>query len=262
MKTTTTAPCPGCDQPTTGTICHHCAATIHRHLAALPALARELHTQLARQSRGPDKASTARSAIKPLPFDPHAADLLDRIHHLLTHWTHTTTHATPAAQLTHLTNLNWHTHPHAPQVLADLERWTTDARRCIDTPPERRYLGPCATIVLDQNNNPQECTGDVYQLGNKLPTCSTCRATHATDARLEWIAHLAADQLVTAYTAAAALSAWGAHIKPDLIRQWATRGRLQPKGHDRTGHPVYRFDDCRTLALDSIKRRTQKGQPA
>jgi hypothetical protein len=288
--TTTTPPCPGCGTPVTdGTICHDCTHRLERLIAGIPNLIRELNTQFARQSRGADRASTSRSAVRPLPYDPRAAAHLDELHRVTEHWTRhlddqdladwrSTVQDTPGhpviapprpwaalpigAQLYRLEQVRWHTHPQADDLLGELQLITEEARQCIDTPPERRYLGPCASTILDADGKPYECTGDVYQLGNKLPTCSACRATHQTDARLEWIADLAADQLVTAYTAAAALSAWGAHIKPELIRLWAHRGRLQQKGHDRAGHPVYRFDDCRTLALETLKKRAEKGQPA
>lgn len=257
--------CPGCDQPITdGALCWHRAARIRSHLTDLPDLVVELHTQLARQSVTGGRASSSRSATKPLPFDPRAAVLLDDVADLLRTWNARITSTPPIPSAIaylgarHLADKlaahPWHTRDDAPELLTALDDLAHKIRRAIDTPPQRRYLGPCAAVDLEGH----ECAGDVYQLGNKPPTCATCHATHAADERLAWIADLASDMLVTAHTAAGALSAWGEHIKPDLIRSWASRGRLAVKGHDRHGHPLYAFADCRTLAADTITRRKDR----
>jgi hypothetical protein len=201
-----------------------------------------------------------------LPYNPHAAEILTHLRRLLDTWTLVVlngqpwppeTPRNPTTQAARIGAAPWHTHPDAPEILADLDRLADRIHQCIDTPPERRYLGPCGTTLEDGTT----CPGDVYQLGTKPPTCRHCRTTHAADQRLAWIADLAADQLVTAHDAAGALSAWGAHITPDLVRKWASRGRLLPRGHDRAGHTVYRFDECRALALETLKHR-RKDTPA
>jgi hypothetical protein len=146
---------------------------------------------------------------------------------------------------------DWANHPAADEFADELDYALAQVTRCIDTPPQRRYLGPCGA-VLDQDKT---CTGDVVKRWNQTPRCRDCDATHDETARMEWIMDLAEDQLVTASIAAGALSAWGQCITPDLVRKWAQRGRLIAHGHDHSGHPTYQFGECRTLALITIKRR-------
>lgn len=272
----TTRTCPRCDAPILhGTLCEDCLATLRRDLDAIGELITELHTQLARQNRTAGGTTAPRAtdpdpmptgwhdpdvlaiAAHPLPYDQRASDALELLRSVLVGWTRDTTPRSqqPPDQLhalaAHLAAHDWRNHPAADE-LADEIHWTIgQIRHAIDTPPPSRYLGPCGAVLEDAST----CPGDVYQVGTKLPRCWTCHATHSADERMAWIADVAADQLVTAAIAAGALSAWGEHIKPDLIRLWAHRGRLVAHGHDQRGRPLYRFSECRALALDTLRHR-------
>lgn len=254
--------CPACGGTiASGTLCTTCLDALARDLDRLADALDQLDVQLARQARSGNQGGTARSAVRPLPFDLPASEVHDLVRSVLTGWTRDLDErGRPApAGLTdqdlaeHLRWADWRNHPAADEF-ADELHWVLDqVRQCIDTPPERRYLGPCGSITVDAEGKPRECDGDVVLVGNHLPKCKACGATYFRDDRLQWIADLAEDQLVTASIAAGALSAWGQHITPDLVRLWAHRGRLLPRGHDRSGRPVYSFGECRTLALASIK---------
>lgn len=267
--------CPACDGAIdTGTICAPCAATLQRNLAAIPDAITELNTQLAKQARTnpsplptrdpepePDWHAPDMLAIAshPLPYHPGASEVLDLLRSVLVGWVRDITpdpqHQPPDSlrgMARHLRRHDWRNHPAADEF-ADELAWTLErVTACIDATAGWRYLGPCGAVADDGH----ECPGDVYLVGAKPPKCRDCGATHATDQRLAWIADLAADQLVTATVAAGALSAWGAHIKPDLVRLWAHRGRLLVRGHDAHGRPLYAFAECRTLALESVEKKT------
>jgi hypothetical protein len=250
--------CQACTAPApTTTLCWDCLRNLSHHLADLADDLAELHTQLARQSRlGAGVGS--RSAETAVAYDVRASEILDDVRTVLVGWTRVACETegdwpadTEAAMIRRLRRARWATHPTAGELLDELQYTHTEVLRCIDRPQPRRYLGPCATTLEDGT----ACPGDVQQRGTRMPTCRDCGATHAVDQRLAWIAERAADQLVTASEAAGALSAWGEHITSDLIRKWAQRGRITPRGHDRHGHPVYQFGECRALALDSVTRR-------
>lgn len=269
--------CPTCAGAIdTGTICIDCAAALQRDLAAIGDAITELHTQLAKQARTntasplpsppdpePDWHHPDMLAIAshPLPYHPGASDVLELLRLLLIGWTRDITPdpgqqpGTMRGMARHLRRHDWRNHPAADEF-ADELAWTLERiAACIDATAGWRYLGPCGATIGEAEEGGYLCPGDVYLIGNRPPKCRDCGATHATDQRLEWIANLAADQLVTATIAAGALSAWGAHIKPDLIRLWAHRGRLLVRGHDSAGRALYAFAECRTLALESVERK-------
>jgi hypothetical protein len=259
--------CPSCAGTIIdGTICSDCLANLHHDLDTIGDHITELHTQLARQARHGDNGSGARSAERPLPYDQPASDATDLLRSVLAGWTRDLwkTHEhrnrittqppdTLRGMARYLRWHDWRAHPAADEFADELHYALDQIRTCIDTPPERRYLGPCGAMLVNPDGTTHECAGDVILVGNRMPKCRNCGASYFRDERLQWIADLAEDQLVTATIAAGALSAWGQHITPDLVRLWAHRGRLLPRGHDRTGKPVYSFGECRTLALASIK---------
>lgn len=266
--------CPSCGATILdGTICDTCLGILTADLRALSDIINELHTQLAKQARTnsaggprpdpdpmPDRwhdPDTLAIAVVPLPYDQRASDMLADLRSVLVGWIRD---ATPDpgeqppddlhAMLTHLRAQDWRQHPAADEFADEIHWILGQARHCIDTPPTSRYRGPCGATLEDG----RACDGDVYQVGDHLPRCWVCRATHAEDERMAWIQAIAADRLVTATTAAGALSAWGEHIKPDLVRKWAERGRLLAKGHDHRGRPLYVFAEVRALA-EATRRR-------
>lgn len=253
--------CPSCFAPApNATLCWDCQVRLTHLLADLGEDLAELHTQLARQARI-GTGSGSRSAETPLAFDARASEILDNVRTVLVGWTRVACETegdwpddTETAMIRRLRRARWATHPAADELLDELEYTHSEVLHVIDRPQPRRYLGPCATTLEDGTH----CDGDVYQRGSKTPTCRACKATHVTDLRLAWIAERAADQLVTASEAAGALSAWGEHITSDLVRKWAERGRLIPRGHDRHGHPTYVFGECRELALGSLAKRARR----
>lgn len=238
--------CPRCTRPTANAICETCHTQLLRDLAALPDLEAELVTQLARLARYGTAASLARSAERPLPYDLGASITLAAMRNTVTTWARyvgeqraSAWHAT-LDPIVVIAAHNWRTDEGAAELGQDLEDLRADITRRIDCPPGRRYLGVCD--LADEHG--VKCTGDVYAVGSEPPACIVCRSTHDPEQRLALIRERAQDQLVTAVEAAAALS-----IKPELIRKWAHRGRIQAHG-SRDGHRVYRFAEVATRALD------------
>lgn len=259
----TDRPCPSCAAPLSPAelyLCGRCLDRLHRDLDRLPDALEELDTQLARQAAVGNDGGTARSAERPLPYDRGASEAIDLLRSVLVGWVRDAIPEAdwPADTLPAMARAlryhDWRTHPAADEFADELRYAIGGVTRCIDSPEPWRYLGPCGSVNLDGS----VCQGDVKVIGTRAPRCQTCKATHQTDERMEWIWAIAEDQLVPASVAAGALSAWGSEIKPDLIRTWASRGRIVARGTDRQGRPVYRFGECRTLALEAVKRRRKK----
>lgn len=255
--------CPSCAAPLSPAelyLCGRCLDRLHRDLDQLPDALEELDTQLARQAAVGNDGGTARSAERPLPYDRGASEAIDAIRALLTTWVRDAIPEddwpadTLPAMARALRYHDWRTHPAVDELAKDLHRALDKVPHIIDSPEPWRYLGPCGAIDLSG----AQCQGDVKAVGNRAPRCETCKATHDHEERMEWIWAIAEDQLVPASVAAGALSAWGSEIKPDLIRTWASRGRIAQRGKDRHGRPVYRFGECRALALAAVRRRRKK----
>ena len=80
--------CPACGGTiATGTLCQTCLDTLARDLDQLADALDQLDTQLARQARAGNQGGTARSAIRPLPFDLPASDVHDLVRSVLVGWT-------------------------------------------------------------------------------------------------------------------------------------------------------------------------------
>lgn len=246
------------------------------HGASLDLLA-EVEVTIARQTRGSDRVG-GQSRERPLPVHFGAVEERDRATNVVLTWwrdagmllpgarrgpgdteppnlgasvTPTRSEAQRAAQALAQRPVWIAAHPAAVELCADIAEAVERLARITDRPPERHYLGPCLSIDLDG----QECPGDVHQTGARPPECDQCGATHSADDRQAWIADMVQDQLVTAAEAAGALSAWGETITSGLVRKWAERGRIVAHGRNRDGRPVYRFGDCRALAVQTVSRR-------
>ena len=281
--------CRRCTAPTDSALCWDCTKRLLADLAALPDDLAELEVQVTRQSRV-GAGGGARSAVRPLPYDPRASDLLDAARVTLVGWVrdtmaipgprtgHTATEApnpvqpgipgpsavlapvwpadTLPAMVAHLRAVHWTVHPAADEAAADIADLRQRIARCIDTPPDRHYLGPCTSVDADGH----QCDGDVYAVDERIPRCTTCAAVYSRDERTAWLAQAAADQLVTAAEAIGALQVWGeGRINRNLLDSWVSRGRLVSRGHDARGHRTYRFDEVRTLAEAVVSRRRHAG---
>jgi hypothetical protein len=103
----------------------------------------------------------------------------------------------------------------------------------IDRRPEKTYAGPCDI-----------CRRDLYvDPGQATVVCEHCGIGYDLAARRTWLLSVAYDRLATATETARALSTWELPVSDALIRQWAHRGRLAVRGHDRTGAAMYRIGD-------------------
>lgn len=133
-----------------------------------------------------------------------------------------------------------------PQVLADVVNAARACKRAIDTPPERRYAGPCP-----------ECKRDLYHRPDAVEVnCSGCGQRWNVAEMGAWMRqrldeHLA-DRLVTVREGCTLLGRYGITVPLDTIESWKRRGRLTERGENPR---VYRWDDLRDLAIEHATRR-------
>lgn len=120
------------------------------------------------------------------------------------------------------------------------------------------FSGPCDV-----------CGRDLYApAGAEDAYCRPCDLMYPLDARRAHLAEQVDSQLMPAGELAAALNTTGSRVTRELIRNWATRGRLQPRGHDARGHRLYAVRDVRELVASrdfrlarATRRRVRKLAP-
>ena len=232
-------------------LCRGCLDALKADLRAVAWLVKQLEVTLTRQARIGHR-NGPRSAERPLPFHPSAAVDLETLRDGLGMWARAVAEqrgvclsaadsSGPAGFASWL--LRWAgeaaQHPDAAELVGDVRSMCEAARRTIDLPPERHFVGPCDT-----------CDQDLYcSTAAKVVTCRTtdCGASYDVADRRAWLLEAAVDQLRTAAELSRELP-WigGVTIDRKVINQWASRGLggivLTPYGaHPRDPYGRTRF---------------------
>lgn len=259
--TTTGALCDLCARPS-GDDAYICTTDAHRFADALHeitgdhrvhGLAADLDITLARQTATGTRSGhkPTRGSEAPLPIDLRASDAAHALHTTLATWVRAVhadlgSGALPADTLTDMAAWllplsGWLRHtPYAAEAAADIIDAVARARRAVDRPAERTYVGPC------------ECGADVYaRPGTPIATCRDCGTEWGVAEQHEWLRAAAEDQLMTAAEIARATSRPSALVSASTIRSWAARGRITAHGSDLHGRPTYRLGDALDLLAQS-----------
>lgn len=262
--------CPVCglDMSAQLAVCRPCTAGLWRDLADVPSLEMHLDLTLTRQVRLGDRGGS-RSTETAVPYDQRAREAIGQLRGALVDWCRLLhldeQRPGPACRNCAHPSCAWIARTWWPSdTLAGMSRWLSrqrlavmrhpalaeavdelsgavrHARRAIDRPPSVWYAGPCI------------CGGDLYaRHGAPVITCRACGANVTTASQERWLMAQAADHLGTATEIARALHAFRSDLTPAMIRSYAHRGRLADRGHNQTGHPLYRVGDV----LDLINER-------
>lgn len=228
-------------------ICTHCTWLLGRHLDDVPVLVVELDVTRYRLSAVAGwSGSAAASAGDPLPFDPRAATVALALHQALDTW---------AAQLARtVTGQTWPPHTagiarwlrhhlddlagrrDAAAALADIGAATAAGWRAVDRPADRVYAGACG------------CGEQLYgRPGAAAIACRNCGAEHHIETRRERMRADLDSRLMTG-AEIARLGTYFGHITDrerarNLIKVWASRGLVVPRGHSKAGDPLYPFGE-------------------
>lgn len=152
--------------------------------------------------------------------------------------------------------LDWVTrHPDGAQVVDELTAAVVNARRTIDRPADRAYVGRCST-PLDATDltgalAAAACSQELYALADRTHiTCPRCGTTWDVRARQDAMLAELREHVLPAADIARAVDGLGVPITAERIWQWKRRGVLAPAldehGRHRTdmrGRPLYRVGD-------------------
>jgi hypothetical protein len=276
-------------------ICQEDTIRLEQSLSDVGWIDHELDVVLMRQTATGERVGGA-SVEKPLPYDPRATEARWVLTNTITTWARVIEeeHAPDAAYLGPVHGICAHRSciqirgVHAPQAslgitavwigswsgwlrhhLAAEEIWgelgsaIADAKRLVDTRPQRFYAGPCAGF----EDTP--CSQDLYaNVGKADITCPACGAKYDATARREWLVEASRDHLATAREVVALLKAMlGDLISVDMIRGYVRRGKLAAHGttHDtRRNQTVstFRIGDvievCTAARFDAREQRATK----
>lgn len=244
--------CPGCGAGVADSaLCVACTARFLADLAAVPFLARELETLRAKLARIGEAGPGGGTSEIPLGYRPFAAEVADVLHVTLavwaryvateqrlaldvpaepirlavwlTRWSEPVRHLTAVAQLTDEIG-------YAVRV----------ARRTIDRPADRAYLGPC-----------DDCDDDLYASPHATQVHCVCGRAYLVEERRRWLLVGLREHLATAGEIAAGIGdLYGEPINRKRINQWHHRhpARLPERGRTREGWPLFRIGDVLALA--------------
>ncbi|RCG19083.1 hypothetical protein DQ384_38035 [Sphaerisporangium album] len=267
-----TLPCPvpGCDRSMPGhrRVCAACAARTVRDLDDVLSLALHLEISRTRQARLGEPGA-GHSGERAIPWDQRAREAAYVLRSALLGWYRVLSEgaprvAGPVCILCEHPSCEWADlgrppadtlpglarwlirhrvrllrHPAAPEAVDELRAAVNLARRAIDRPPAAWYAGPCGA---------GDCTADLYtRHGAARITCRACGADHDSQARQAWLMDQAADHLGTATEIARALHGWHPELTPSVVRGYAHRRRIQARGRDQAGRPLYRVGDVMDL---------------
>lgn len=204
-------------------VCVDCIDTLHGDLAALPGDVHELTVELTRQARK-GRGRGGRSADNPLPLNLAASRILTELRTLLVSEIRELTFGDMDRQPggTWEAMCLWLTQ--AEQSIAlregggefcrELSRLRGKARRLVDTPPERVYVGQCDCLTTPPLYAPRD---------QAVVRCRTCGADWNVQDRLDQLEQECRDFRLTAREVELAT---GGRIKASRVRKWKERGQV------------------------------------
>lgn len=225
-----------------------------------PGLIADLQDLVAKQVRlgyGSGPASRGRSS--PLLFDPRASELAWVVDNTVSTWAREIAESNPHLVFTPTTSAEaaeWIAsfpalialHPAAAELHDEITGLTDRVRSMVDTMADKVVMGACGALVGDQR-----CTEILYGRADehgrpdpdqRFVQCRVCGTSYHADVRRRQMqAYVRAMKTTTADIAQSVGTWFGQAINVKTIRTWANRGKIQPKGFDVDGQPLYQVGD-------------------
>jgi hypothetical protein len=253
--------CPYCDAPQdAGLLCSSCCDQLERDLGDVPAIVVDLDITISRQAKI-GQAGKGGPAHERTPVHLGAVAVADDLQNTLTSWARDVTEAcgwvwvaskappssqSAAALLMCIDTIR--RHPAVAELVDEVTDAIRQARRVVDRPLDRQYLGQCmaqADGVI--------CYEEIYaRLGAHEVACKVCGITHVVVERRAWLLQRAEDLLVTVREASSYMGeVGGIRVTQAAIRGYLHRGRI---GY-RTGTMI-RLGDLLAVVVDDGEKRS------
>lgn len=241
--------CADCTRGVEGMI-SHAGVTTDGNLCMLD----ELDLVMSRQTRSVERVG-GRSAEKPLPFDARAAKAHASLAHILSRWAKVyglvNSGRGPRYAASHLLRQRLASKPDILWLHVELKHAMETAQAAIDRPPNRTYIGVCSA----PRNDDSHCSAELYaNEGEQQLVCPLCSATHSVSDRRDVLMTAVEDVLATATEITRAVHLFNEPIRVGRIYNWKYTGRLEPRGFDDRGAPLYRIGDVLALVRKTASR--------
>lgn len=226
----------------------------------LPSLLDELDTTICGDDKvgGTSIGVAVQSAETPLMFNERASDAKLHLCNSLVGWTRVFAEENPhlifdvatiedaARWLVGFPNL-LAGHPAAVEMFHELRERYETARRTVDRPTSRTYVGPCVSLFLDKDTG-KTCVRPLFAPDHRTHIqCSGCDALYDVAERQKEIEGRLRPVKASARLIADTLRLAGVGINAKTIRTWGNRGWLT--NHARAGEtPVHEIGQVLDIA--------------
>jgi hypothetical protein len=265
----TAAVCPVCDRPQdAGLLCSACCDVLERELRDVPDVVHNLDVTRAKMARiGAGAKGGLPSERTPIGWG--AVDPRWVLENVLTTW---------ARDIMGYADAEWNTafvpnrspsitaayillsnvplirkHPAVVELVDEITDAIRQARRVVDRPADKVYLGQCLMVTPDEDGRDVTCLEEVWaRAGASETTCKVCGVTHEVGERRAWLLQKCEDYLFTVKDASQMMGDVG-HITVTQasIRGYIHRGKI---GY-RSGNLI-RLGDLMAVVLDEGERKS------
>ena len=260
-----TATCPscGCEQGA-GLLCASETDKLEKALGDVASIVADLDIALSKQARIGNASGPSGLARERSPISIGAMQAADTLASVLTTWARDVCGAqvwapamrgNPAAVaaralLTLIPEIR--RHPAVDELADQIHDAISQARRAVDRPADRIYLGQC---YFEEEG--VTCYEELYAIaGASSVTCKVCSMTHPVAERRAWLLQRAEDMLFTPAEAAKFIGEVG-HIK---VTEARIRGYLHRGSRLQYRAPVeakrFRLGDLLAVVIDDSERKT------
>lgn len=258
--------CPRCTaEQADWLLCGTCSDKLVAQLRALPGLLHELHVTLTRQARMGSGGAGGKGKERPLPFNVNASEVSDEARMTLSTWVRELAWSdtdnladNPRAWALWLADRieRIRGHEAAEEIADTIDYLTRQIRMAIDRPADQEFYGRCAV-----------CEADLYAPhGSVEGYCRKCKAegvttTYDPAANRASIQSQVEHHWGTASECAKILALFGLEVSVKTIKHWTWKDKhgvikLEKRGENQLGHPVYRYGDV----LDLCRERVEQGK--
>ena len=254
--------CPscGCEQGA-GLLCARETDLLEKALGDVRWIVTELETTLSKQARmgTPGKGGLARERN---PIHLGALEASDTLGNVLTTWArdvgqfellgHERGPIFASAFLLGSIN-DIRKHPAVEELLDEVTDAIEQARRAVDRPADRMYLGQCMVELPGEDGELVTCYAELWARPDASEvTCKVCGVTHAVAERRAWLLARAADMLVTVKEASRYIGdVGGMTVTESSIRGLIHRKRLGYRAETTT----FRLGDLLEVLADKREEK-------
>jgi hypothetical protein len=256
--------CPVCEaQQDASLLCSACCDRLERELGDVAAIVGELDITLSKQARI-GVAGAPGLARERTPINVGAMQAADNLGNVLATW------------LIDVAGEDWPFGPragsasfsrdllsHVPQIrrhpaVAELVDEITDAihqaRRAVDRPADRVYLGQCLMETPDDEGRQVTCLNELYARPQAREVqCKVCGVEHEVGERRAWLLQRAQDIILSVKDASLMIGEIGGiKVSQASIRGYLHRGKLAYRPGVTNG---IRLGDLLTVVLDESERK-------